>query len=361
MKTLVLANALKGSLKAKEICQILNKFEGFTISDGGDGFLDSVLQVYPQAQKIFIRIPNAILKTKKIPFLLVDKIAFIESAQVCPMANLKKEELNILSASSIGLGLTIKEAINAGAKQIYIGLGGVASSEGAADAAKVFGWQFLDKENNTLELGAKSLLNLAKIKKPKKNLLKNIKITAVCDVKNILLGKQGSAKVYGKQKGAGPKEILILEKALSNYAKTVKKDLKININTKYCASAGAIASGLKAFFKAKLIDGSKYISKLLDLEKRIKNSDLIITTEGSLDKQTFFGKAPFEICHLAKKYKKPIIFICGQNKLKNKKILKEKNITKIIELRKYAKNIPQSILEAKTILKKVAKEELGNL
>ncbi len=361
MKTLVLANALKGSLSAREICQILNKFETFAISDGGDGFLDSVLQVYPKAKKISLKIPNAILKPTKTYFLLLKNIAFIESAKICPMAGLKKEELDIMRASSIGLGLTIKKALSLGAKQIYIGLGGVASSEGGADSAKVFGYQFLDKDNNPLELGAKSLLKLAKIKKPKKDLLKNIKITAVCDVQNKLLGKEGSAKVYGKQKGASSKEILLLEKALSNYARVVKKDLKININTKHCAAAGAIASGLKAFFKADLIDGSKYISKLLKLDKKIKKADLIITTEGSLDEQTFFGKAPFEICRLAKKYKKPVIFICGQNKLKNKNLLKENNIARVIELKKYAKNTSQSMLEAKTILKKIAKTELIRL
>lgn len=361
MKTLVLANALKGSLKASEVCKILNKFEGFAISDGGDGFLESILQAFPKAKKIFIKAPNAILKTKKTYFLLDKKTAFIESAKICPMAGLKKEELNIMNASSIGLGLTIKTAIKLGVKQIYIGLGGVASSEGAADCAKVFGYQFLDENNNILELGAKSLLKLAKIKKPKKDLLKNIQIIAVCDVNNKLLGKEGSAKVYGKQKGANPKEILLLEKALSNYARIVKKDLKININTKYCASAGAIASGLKAFFKASLTDGSKYISTLLKLDKKIKNADLIITTEGSLDTQTFFGKAPFEICRLAKKYKKPIIFICGQNKLKNKKLLKQNNIVRVIELQKYAANKKQSMLEAKTILKKILKQELTDL
>ena len=361
MKVLVLANALKGSLKANEICQILNKFESFAISDGGNGFLDSVLQAYPKAKKISIKIPNAILKPTKTYFLLFKKTAFIESAKICPMANLKKQELDIMHASSIGLGLAIKEAISVGAKQIYIGLGGVASSEGAADSAKVFGYQFLDKDDSALELGAKSLLKLAKIKKPKKDLLKNIKITAVCDVNNKLLGKQGSAKVYGKQKGANAKEILLLEKALTNYARIVKKDLGINIDTKHCASAGAIASGLKGFFKADLINGSKYISSLLNLDKKIKKADLIITTEGSLDEQTFFGKAPFEICHLAKKYKKPIIFICGQNKLKNKKLLKQNNIIRVIEIKKYAKNTTQSMLEAKTILKKIAKTILTDL
>ena len=361
MKVLVLANALKGSLKATEVCKILKNFESVAISDGGDGFLDSVLQSYPKAKKIFLKAPNALLKIKKVPFLMHNKCAFIESAQVCPMANLKKEELNIMRASSIGLGLVIKQALKCGAKQIYIGLGGVASSEGGADSAKVFGYQFLDGDNTPLELGARALLKLAKIKKPKKDLLKNIKITAVCDVNNILLGKKGSAKVYGKQKGASSKEILLLEKALTNYAKIVKRDLKININTKHCAAAGAIASGLKGFFKAKLIDGSSYISKLLELDKKIKQADLLITTEGSLDEQTFFGKAPFEICRLAKKYKKPILFICGQNKLKNKKLLKKNNITKIIELKKYAKNTRQSMQEAKKLLRRVLKEELLSL
>lgn len=361
MKILVLANALKGSLKANEIRQIAKKFDSLAISDGGDGFLDTVLQAYPKAKKISVKIPNAILKIKQTYFLLVKNIAFIESAKVCPMADLKKEELDIMKASSVGLGLIIKEALKHGAKQIYIGLGGVASSEGGADAAKVFGYQFLDKEGNPLELGAESLLKLAKIEKPKKNSLENVKITAVCDVNNKLLGKDGSAKTYGKQKGASAKEILLLEKALTNYARIVKRDLKININTKHCAAAGAIASGLKGFFNANLIDGSKYISRLLNLDKKIKEADLIITTEGSLDEQTFFGKAPFEIFRLAKKNKKPIIFICGQNKLKNKKLLKQNNIVKVIELKKYAKNIRQSILEAKQILKKILREETSFL
>lgn len=361
MKVLVLANALKGSLKAKEICKILNKFEGISVSDGGDGFLDAVLQAKPKARKLYVKAPNAILKMKRVPFLLEGKNAFIESAQICPIAGLKKEELNIMQASSIGLGFVIKEAIKKGARNIYIGLGGVASSEGAADTAKVFGYEFLDAQNNCLELGAGALLKLAKIKKPKKDFLKNIKFTALCDVKNVLLGKRGSAKVYAKQKGANPKEILLLEKALTNYAKTVKRDLGININTKYAASAGAIASGLKGFFKADLKDGSKYICELLDLAKRIKQADLIITCEGSLDEQTFFGKAPFEICRLAKKYKKPVIFICGQNKLKNKNLLKKYNIKQVIELKKYAKNTRQSILEAKKILRRVAKEKLAIL
>lgn len=361
MKVLVLANALKGSIKASEIRKIFNKFTSFAISDGGDGFLESVLQAKPKAKKVFVKIPNAILKRKKTYFLLSDNCAFIESAKICPMANLKQSELDIMGASSIGLGLVIKEAIKLGAKQIFIGLGGVASSEGGADSAKVFGYQFLDKNNSPLELGAKALLNLNKIIPPQKNSLKNIKITAVCDVNNKLLGKKGSAKVYGRQKGASPKEILLLEKALSNYAKIVKRDLKTNIDTKYCASAGAIASGLKGFFKADLIEGSKYISKLLELDKKIKQADLIITTEGTLDEQTFFGKAPFEICRLAKKYKKPIIFICGQNKLKNKKILKQNNIEKVIELKRYAKSIKQSMSEAKKLLKKILKEELNYL
>lgn len=361
MKTLVLANALKGSLNANEICQILNQFENLAVSDGGDGFLTAVLQAYPKAKKIFLQIPNAILKSTKTYFLLYKSTAFIETAKICPMAGLKKEELDIMHASSIGLGLSIQKAIKLGAKQIYIGLGGVASSEGGADSAKVFGFQFLDKDDNTLELGAESLFKLAKIKKPKKDLLRNIKITAVCDVKNKLLGKEGSAKVYGKQKGASAKEILLLEKALANYARVVKKDLKTDINTKHCAAAGGIASGLKGFFKADLKDGSKFISELLKLDKKIKNADLIITTEGSLDEQTFFGKAPFEICKLAKKYKKPVIFICGQNKLKNKNLLKQNNIIRVIELKKYAKNIKQSILEAKNILKKIAKEDLSSL
>lgn len=352
MKTVFFVNPLKGSLSTKEIYTLAQKFpcKLVPLSDGGDGFLETISYAYPKVKKHFVLAGNALNKTKKVPYLIYKNSAFLECAKIAGLAEIAPQKRNVLKASSFGIGTVIKNALKAGAKQIYIGLGGVAFNDGGAGCLQALGYRLLDDENKQIPLGILGLLKLKKIIPPANQ--KNIKIICFSDVENKLFGPLGSAQIYGPQKGANKKEIVLIERALKNFQKVIGK----NLDKKFYGASGALPVALCGVLGAEIKKGSKEIFKIIKAENLIKKSNLVLTSEGCLDEQTLFGKAPFEILKLAKKHKKQIIIICGRNKLKNSVIKKYANL-KVAELCALAKNENDSFKNAKKYLKKV----LGDL
>lgn len=323
MNILVLPNAFKGSLSAAKAAFIFARelekrhhVRAFPVSDGGDGFIDFFHTLDPQARRISLCAKNAFLKYRRTDFLLLSdgKTAVIETARVCGLGKAKKEELDPLGASSYGVGQVLLAAVKAGAKTIYVGLGGVACNDGGAGMAAACGAKIFDKNGTILSPGAAPLLNArtADFSALKKT-FQGINIFGVADVTNPLLGPKSSAKVFGPQKGATPAQVKILDKAMTAWAGVIKKATERNIaSAPSTAAAGAIAAGLAGCFGAKLLLGSEFLFQKAGLNEYFKWADLVITTEGKLDRQTFYGKAPLAVLKLAKKHKKPTLFICGQ-------------------------------------------------
>lgn len=323
MNILVLPNAFKGSLSAAKAALLFKRelepahtVRAFPVSDGGDGFIDFFRAVDPRARLTSLTAKNAFLKNRKTRFLLLSdgKTAVLETARICGLGNAKKEELDPLGASSFGVGQTLLAAVNTGAKTIYVGLGGVACSDGGAGMAAACGAVFLDRNGQSLPPGAEPLLRVrgADFSSLKKR-FKGIHILGVADVTNPLLGPKSSAKVFGPQKGASPKQVKILDKALASFARVIKKETGRNLaHAPSTAAAGAIGAGLAGCFGAELLPGSDFLFQKAGLEKHFHWADLVITSEGKLDVQTFYGKAPSAVLKMAKKHKKPVLFVCGQ-------------------------------------------------
>lgn len=323
MKILLLPNAFKGSLSATQVIAAFTRaipqthtVRAFPISDGGDGFLDFFRTLDPNARLIFTTAKNAFLKSKRTSFLLLSdgKTAIIETARICGLGSAKPNELDPLHASSYGVGQVILKAIEKGAKKIYVGLGGVACNDGGAGMAVACGARLLDAKNTPLALGAQALLQLKQLdlsSLPKK--VKGVQIFGVTDVTNPLLGPKSSAKVFGPQKGATAAQVKILDKAMAAWAHAIRRATGKTISrVPGTAAAGAIGAGLYGCFKAPLLLGADFLLQKGSLERHARWADLLITSEGKLDNQTFYGKAPLAVLKLAKKYQKPTLFICGQ-------------------------------------------------
>ena len=356
MQIVFFVNALKGSLSTKEICALARKypFEIIPLSDGGDGFLDAVSYVCPKAKKHFTAARNALNKTKKVPYLIYKNSAFLECAKIAGLAEIKPQDRKVLNASSIGIGTVIKDAVKQGVKKIYIGLGGVAFNDGGAGCLQALGYKLLDTKNNEIALGISGVLKLKKIIAPaNKN---KVKIICLSDVENKLLGPLGSAKIYGPQKGANKKEVSLIERALENFQKVTGK----NLDKKFYGASGALPAALCGVLGAEIKKGTAEIFKLVKAENAIKKADLILTSEGCLDRQTLFGKVPFEILKLAKKHKKQIIIICGKNNLTNNVLKKYKNL-RVAELCALAKNDDDSFKNARKYFRQVTGEIWGKL
>ena len=322
MKILLLPGALKGSLSALRAGHILTRVLSprhtvhcVPISDGGDGFIDCFLQIDPHARLVKVRACNAFLQPKNTSFLLLSdgKTAVLETARICGLGSAKPGELDPLGASSYGVGQVMCAAIKRGAKRIYVGLGGVACNDGGAGMAVAAGARLLDAHGRELPLGAQPLLQLAQADfSALSRVFKGVQIFGVADVTNPLLGPKSSAKVFGPQKGATPTQVKILDQAMARWAHVLQKTTgRQTARTPSTAAAGAIAAGLYGALGGELILGADFLVRKTALDRHVRWADVVVTSEGKLDAQTFYGKAPLAVLKLAQKYHKPVLFICG--------------------------------------------------
>lgn len=144
------------------------------------------------------------------------------------------------------------------------------------------------------------------------NLFSNVKISVLTDVTNPLIGQEGAAAIYGPQKGLAISEIHKVDAALTHWSSILLPD-----NHSYLLSetglgaAGGVALPLYARYSFPIISGSDYFFDKLKIDSLIAESDLVITGEGSLDKQSFMGKIVGKVLASAKSKGKPCYAIAG--------------------------------------------------
>jgi len=325
LKFVVAPNAFKGSLSAKAAAEAIEQgirnyssdFEAvrILISDGGDGFIEALqIGLSATTHQAIVTGPTGNKITASFIYSPNNQIAVIEMAVASGLALLNESEFDPMHASSVGVGQLIFAALDLGATHIVLGIGGSATNDGGTGMATALGIRFLDNEGNSLDGNAKNLSLISKIDCAQMDArLKNVSIDVACDVSNPLLGEQGAAAVYGPQKGATEEQVKKIEAGLTNLANHFKKDLNKDVkNLIGGGAAGGLGAGLYAMFNATLKPGADLLLDLSDFDKKISNADLLITTEGRLDTQTRFGKAPSVAAKRAGKFDIPAIAIAGQ-------------------------------------------------
>jgi glycerate kinase len=329
MKILVAIDSFKGTMKSSDISELVKKhyqrklnhdFSLLPISDGGEGFLNAIESI-KGIKKVNIEVEGPMGQPTKSYYLMKDKTAFIELANSSGLSLLKESQRNPLQTSTYGLGQTIKYVLNEDIEHLVIGIGGSSTNDGGTGMLKALGLKFFDESNN--EIDRMTGASIQRIKSIDMNdldpRLNKIIVSLACDVTNPLLGQSGATYTYAKQKGADDQMIKKLEKAMMNYHEVVKNTIDLDFSkTPGSGAAGGVGYALKAFLKADIIPGIEVIADILDIKRKIKESDMVITGEGCLDMQTLQGKAPFRIAHMAKEYHKAVIGIFGQVNLNDK-------------------------------------------
>jgi glycerate kinase len=140
--------------------------------------------------------------------------------------------------------------------------------------------------------------------------LKKIKLRVLCDVTNPLLGRRGSARTFGPQKGATPAQVKFLENMLIRWSRFAPRDTK---NKPGAGAAGALAFGLSGFAGASLEPGTRFVMNAVGWNQRARKADLLITGEGRLDKTSFQGKVLAGV--LARRGRAQVMVVCGENAL----------------------------------------------
>jgi len=325
MNILIAPNAFKGSLSAEEVAASIAK--GFSqsklscrltiipIADGGDGTAALIAkQMNSKAISAMVHDPLGRKIESSFWFLDNEKTAIIELSDASGLRLLKSDELNPLVTNTRGSGELIRAALDKGAKKLLLGVGGSATVDCATGLLTMLGIRFLNQEGKEiidLPMGLDQLnsIDLSRLD----TRLKSCEIIVLCDVQNTLLGFNGSASVFGPQKGASEKEVVTLENCLKRLNGTAKELLKVDMAAlKYGGAAGGVAAGLAAFLNAELVSGIEFFLDTIFFDAELQKADLVITAEGSLDAQTMEGKGPFGVAKRAKNKKIPVIALAGQ-------------------------------------------------
>ncbi len=323
MHILILSDSFKDCLSSTEVGKALSKgirrvfpkavIRQYPVADGGEGTVEAFVAA-TKGEMRFCPAHDALgRKIKGFYGELPDGTAVIEVAAASGIQLLKKEERSPLSASSYGTGEIILAALQNGASQIILGLGGSVTNDGGVGMAKALGYRFLDAKGKAIKEGGGALHHLVHIDTSNVNkLVKKAKFRIACDVQNPLTGKQGASAVYGPQKGATPGMVTSLDHNLSHLARIIEDELGIAIEKQPGAgAAGGIGAGALAFLGGTLMPGFDIVSDVLRLKEKIEQVDIVITGEGKIDAQTLQGKTPFAVARLTKKANKKVIAFAG--------------------------------------------------
>lgn len=241
------------------------------------------------------------------------KVGVVELAAASGLTLVPEELRNPMNTTTYGTGQLILDAIHEGCETIIVGLGGSATNDGGLGIAQAFGVSFQDAEGNELGWGGGQLGKLAYIDTMKLDQrLSGVDLIIACDVKNPLCGPEGASYVYGPQKGGTPASLKILDENLAHYAEVINRQLGVAIkNIPGSGAAGGAAVPLMLFGNAKIESGIDVVLDVTEMDRHLKDADLVITGEGRIDGQSIFGKVPVGVASRAKRYGLPVLVLTG--------------------------------------------------
>ena len=323
IRILVAPDKFKGSLIAREAAENIAKglrdvcrdamIDIVPMADGGEGTAEAICDALGGSW-LKCNAHDPLGREIEVRYAWIEKrrLAVMEMSETAGMWRVSEREREPLRANTFGVGEMLLDAARYDASEIIIGLGGSATNDGGSGMARALGFRFFDHEKEH-ELGdaLSDLVRLRRIEKPKDLALP--KIIAAVDVRNPLLGGNGATRVFGPQKGASKNDLDVLEQALTKLADVIANEFGFDYRDNPGAgAAGGLGFGLMSFCGAKIRPGFDVVAKAVGLEAKIKDADVVITGEGSLDRQTLEGKTPAGVARLARRLGKRVIAIAGR-------------------------------------------------
>lgn len=318
-------DSFKESMTAKEACEAMERgikkvnpqitCLKIPMADGGEGTMQSLVDATAGViHKIKVIGPLGNKVEAHYGILGDGETGIIEMASASGIHLVPKAVRNPLITTTYGTGQLIKACLDHGVKKLLIGIGGSATNDGGAGMVQALGGKLLDKNGEELGFGGGELDRLASIDltyfDPR---IKDISVEVACDVNNPLCGERGASSVFGPQKGATPEVIEILDNNLRNYVNVIKAEMNIDIGeVPGAGAAGGLGAGLMVFLDGNLKKGIDIVIEYSGLEEKVKRADMVWTGEGSIDYQTQFGKTPYGVAAIAKKYAKPVVAFAGR-------------------------------------------------
>ncbi|GAB3974655.1 glycerate 3-kinase [Spirosoma terrae] len=370
-RILIAPNAFKHSLEAPEAALAIQQgfqqsrltcvCDCFPVGDGGDGTGELMIQKLNGSQ-ITSRVNDPFGNPIDASFGIVNEgqTAVIEMANASGIRLVRADDLNPLKATSFGTGEQIKLALEKGVSKLVLAIGGSATVDGGTGILRALGIRFLDTTGQELAT-PEQLSDLATIDTSGLDeRIRQCEITILCDVDNTLLGPDGSAAVFGPQKGATPQMVQQLDASLARFARIAHQQTGIDMTVlKHGGAAGGVAAGLHTFLNAKLVNGIDFFLEFTNFDQAVSQADLVITGEGSIDEQTLQGKGPYGVAYQAKLRNLPVIGLAGKIPLEPSEQLNDYFDT-LLAIGNGPTDLSNALASTRTNLIRVA-TQLGNL
>jgi glycerate 2-kinase len=291
---LVAPDSFKGTFSAAEVAGAIGRgleargrpVDLCPIADGGEGTLEALLPAIGgelRAATVSDPLGRPIEASFAVgPGGRGQVLGIVETAAASGLGLVDPSERDPIAASTFGTGQLIVAAIEAGAKIVYLGVGGSATTDGGAGAIKAI----------TGRGG-----------------LRGARLVVLCDVRTPF---EDAARVFGPQKGADDAAVALLTKRLNDQARRLPRDPR---GVAMTGAAGGLSGGLWAAFRAELVAGAQFVLDAVDFDRRMRAARAVVTGEGKLDQQSLAGKLVSEVSTRARQSGVPCHAIVGTREL----------------------------------------------
>lgn len=320
-KCVVVPDSFKGSLDSQEICQIakesIHRFfpdcevVALPVADGGEGTVECFLQAM-EGRRVTIEVQGPFGEPVQASYAQLGETAVVEMAQAAGLP-MVEGRANPAKASTYGVGQLIRHAVEQGAKQVILGLGGSATNDGGCGCAAALGVRFLDDNKREFVPVGGTLERIREIDvSGARALLGSCGITAMCDIENPMHGPSGAAYIFGPQKGADEAMVCELDRQLRCLDQAINRCLGLQVaQEKGAGAAGAFGAGALAFLNARLKPGIQAVLDIVGFEKHLQGADAVFTGEGKIDGQSLRGKVVIGVSQRAMKMGVPVYAVVG--------------------------------------------------
>lgn len=325
-RVLIACDKFKGSLTATEVVDIIGRaltaavpdvqVSSLLVADGGDGTLDAAVRAGYERVPMTASGPTG--QPNPTSYAVKDGVAVVEMADACGIVKLPHGRREPLTATSRGVGEVLRAVLDRpDVTRIYLGIGGSASTDGGAGMLRALGARICDAAGRELPEGGGPLADVASVDfsglHPR---LRDVELIVACDVNNPLLGVQGAPAIFAPQKGASPQDVELLDANLARFAGLVTAAVGRDDTARPGAgAAGGVGYAAQAVLDARMLPGVEFVLGLAEFAEQVQGASLVITGEGSIDRQTLLGKTPAGVAEAARAAGVRTVAVCGRNQL----------------------------------------------
>jgi len=282
------------------------------MADGGEGTLDAILARGGERRSRTVAGASGASTDAAYGLIGGGRIAVIEAAQAVGLTDTVGVSMDVEQRSTRGVGELIRAALDAGVREIMIGVGGSSTNDGGAGMLAALGMKLLDDAAAQVDATPRGLASIGAVDARGLDArLAAIRIVVMSDVDNPLTGERGATAIFGPQKGVAAQRVAALDAIVGRFAALAEHAMARRVQD--CTGSGA-AGGLGFALQligAELRSGAEVVADLVGLDRALDGADWLITGEGRSDAQTLLGKTPWTVANRARARGVPATLLSG--------------------------------------------------